>query len=126
MNLEMRRDLINVSSNHRPDENWKFTDSQGHIHHWVDENGITGKYRPERHYSVPTAKWIVDGIEYFPDGSPYEVGHYECLECGETIEPRYKTDTVDQYITGMTHYYIDGREVSEEEFLQEAEKEGWK
>lgn len=117
--LECHRDMIDVTSNHRPDIAWIFTDSNGHVHRWYDDNDKPSTvYRPIVSYSVPSIKWVKDGIGYYPDGSEYEIGHYECILCGETVDPGYTADTVTQYVPGLTHYLVNGQAVSRDEFMK--------
>lgn len=115
--LEVYRDLIDVTSNHRPDIDWEFIDSHGHIHKWSDSNGIATQYDPKSKYLVLSVKWKTTGTGYYEDGSEYDIGHYECTKCGDIVKPGYTTDKTTQYITGLTHYLVDGRHVSEQEFM---------
>lgn len=50
--LEVFRDLIDVTSNNRPDTNWTFTDSHGHVHCWHDslDGEIASGYKPDHNY----------------------------------------------------------------------------
>ncbi len=70
---------------------------------------------------VPTVERIVDGIEEDEDG-PYEVSHLECRLCHERIEPRYTADATTQHVPGLRWFKIDGRPVSEEEFMAARQK----
>ena len=45
-----------------------------------------------------------------------EVGHHECQQCGERVQPRQKADDCRQYIAGLREYLINGQSVSPEEF----------
>lgn len=114
------RDQIEVTSLHRPDISWKFTDGSGHIHQWYDEKSgsLAESYRPTRSYHVPSVVWIKTGVGYYPDGSSYDVGYHACRQCGQEVDPRYTADTYAQYIPGIAHFYIDDVEVS----LEEAER----
>lgn len=113
--IEFERELIDVTSNHRPDLNWIFFDSSGHCHQWHNGQILAVKYSPAGFYHVPSIKWVKTGVDYYPDGSEYEVGYYACIDCGEEITPGYTADTTTQYITGVTRYYVDGKEVKKEE-----------
>ncbi len=124
--FEAYRDAIDVTSNHRPDLNWKFTDSLGHVHRWFVGEEPAVAYHPQPNYHVPTIKWVKTGTSVYPDGSEYEIGYHVCLECGDVVRPGYTADTTSQYVPGLTHYLIDGVEVSFEEWMQkyrEAESE---
>lgn len=119
-------DPVDVTSLHRPDTAWRFIDSQGHSHRWFADGVPADRYSPTAKHSVPTLKWVKDGVAYFEDGEPYYVGHNECIECGERIEPRYKADDYQQYVAGLRRYYINDALVSEEEFKRRALEAGIK
>lgn len=116
------RESINVSSLDRPDLDWEYVDPVGHIHTYFYADRKTAAlhhhYNPSESYSLPSLIWKVDGRSYYPDGSPYEYGHYECKYCGLPVEPRRKADDIEMYMPGACRYYIDGRLVSREEFVQ--------
>lgn len=118
-NLSMTRDQINVTSNHRPNIAWKFVDSAGHEHRWFvgdgDELRSAIAYHPQASYTVPSIEWIKTGIGLYEDGSEYDTGIYVCKECREEVTPGYTADHIEQYIPGMTHYYLDGKEISKNE-----------
>lgn len=117
--FDFRRDLIDVTSLHRPNENWCFMDASGHEHRWYVNGTPATKYSPSDEFTTPTLKWVFEGWGYWEDGERYAIGHHECLLCGEHVERGYKADEHTQHIVGMTHYSIDGRSVSEEEFKLE-------
>lgn len=75
---------IEVSSydNNYPDPDWRFTDGRGHSH-WRSK-------KEDNPY--PTLIWIVDDPGYDGDDDYYcpPRGHYECVICGEHIEPGFK------------------------------------
>lgn len=116
--LEAYRDMIDVTSNHRPDIFWVFTDDAKHVHRWCTNGKPVEGYNPSETYSIPSVEWVKDGVNYYPDGSEYEIGHYECKLCRETIDPGYTADRVTQYVPGLTHYLVNGHHVSEEEFTR--------
>ena len=108
-------DPIDVTSMDRTNTAWRFTDKAGHEHCWYDGDEPAGFYSPMRKYHLPTLRWVVDGIGYYPDGSEYEQGHYECRECGDHARPGRTSDSHRQHIPGPIRYEIDGQEVSREE-----------
>lgn len=117
----MERDMIDVTSLHRPDPAWTFTDPNGHLHQWHDADGIAKDYNPTTRYFVPTIVKVVD----YPATDDYpEVFHYECKECRAVVEPGYRADEFSQKITGLAHYYIDDEPVSKDEFLSRAKAAG--
>lgn len=79
--IEMRANPIEVTSydNSYPDPDWQFTDAQGHHHYRSPREG--------KHY--PTLVTVID-CEATDDYN--EEWHYECVICGEHIEPGYKDD----------------------------------
>lgn len=116
--LRIEANPIEVTSMHRPDTNWEYVDEQGHRHCWYVEGKEepAGVYDAGNSYYTPTLRWVKEGTEYYPDGSPYEVGHHECVDCGEEVEKKYTSDTHPQYIQGPKRFYIDDRGVDKEEF----------
>lgn len=116
--FEIHRDLIDVTSDHRPNLNWIFVDKAGHYHQWYDGETLATTYRPQTPYHIPSIEWIKTGNAFYPDGSEYDIGYHRCKQCKQPVEPGYTADTVTQYIPGMVHFYIDGREVSELEFKE--------
>lgn len=114
-NIEMQRDLIDVTSNHRPDLSWIFIDNAGHYHQWFDGETLAVQYRPQVSYHIPSIEWIKTGVDFYPDGTEFEIGYNRCKLCREEVNPGYTSDTIPQYISGLTHYYVDGKEVSQDE-----------
>jgi len=80
------------------------------------ESVPAGFYNPSARHELPTLAWVVDGVEYDSDGEPFAVGHYECAQCGEPVQPKSTADTVKQLIPGLRWYRINGRSVSPEEY----------
>lgn len=110
-------EMVDVTSMHRPDTSWLITDTHGHPHRWYVDGQPADGYRPDAKYETPTLVWIKDGEEYWEDSDePHEVGHLECRECGEHIEPHYTADSCTAYVPGLRWYRIDGQHVSKEEF----------
>lgn len=114
--FEAYRDLLEVTSLHRPDTSWAFNDAAGHLHRWCVNGVPADSYDPSAHYGVPSIVWILDGVDYDEDGEPHEIGHEECRECGESIFPRFKADDTQHYVAGLLHCRIDGMSVTPEEF----------
>lgn len=80
--LSVEVEQIEITSNApRTDPAWKHVDKQGHVHAYGE------------HGSLPTLTWVVDyegGVYCDEDGYPEEYpdkGHWECVQCGEHIEP---------------------------------------
>lgn len=111
-------DLIEVTSQHRPDLTWRHVDADGHEHRWHRDGVPAVDYRPEDQYDVPTVRWVHDGYRYDEDGEECEVGHLACRECDETIKPRYRADDTKQYIPGLCWCRINGQSVSRDEFRE--------
>ena len=120
---EVYMEPVEVTSLHRPDPDWTFTDSAGHIHRWDPP----GAYRPLVHYSLPTLKGVTDfaGV-YDEQGEMLEppIWHWECRQCGQRVDPGYTADQYRQYVAGLKHYLIDDRHVSFEEFKRFAIEAG--
>jgi hypothetical protein len=108
--------MMDVTSIHRPDTDWSLVDSHGHGHRWHADGVAVTSYDPRKHYDVPSLLWVKDGVAYYEDGEPYDVGHHECRQCGEHVEPRYTADTEQQMVAGLRWYRINGQPVSPEEF----------
>lgn len=112
-------DLVDVTSLHRPDTSWLFTDAHGHEHRWYVDGTPAVSYSPSARHETPTLIWIKDGEEFWEDDDePHDVGHLECRQCGEQIAPRYRPDDTTQHIPGLRHYRINGEAVSEDEFTR--------
>ena len=99
----MEHNLIEVTSISRPDTNWSFTDKAGHLHRWHKRGDLVPatSYYGGYAYEVPTLKWVIDGVEYDSDGEPFNVGHSECIQCGEHIQPGKCADSTRQFIPGL-------------------------
>jgi len=118
--FSMDRDVLDVTSLHRPDEKWVHVDAAGHEHRWLFEiKGVAVGYRPDACAMVHTLKSVKDYTAYFEDGEPYDVCHYECRECGATVNPGFTSDDTKQYIAGLASYRIDGVLVPEAAFRYE-------
>jgi len=116
------RDMIEVTSMHRPDTGWTCIDLEGHTHCWFVDGEPAVFYHPGRRYELPTLKWVVDGHWYSEDGDEHETGHHECKDCGEKVEPGYCADAHSQYVPGLTRHYVNDRPVSRAEFLARAKE----
>lgn len=111
-------EMVDVTSNHRPDTNWTFTDAKGHVHQWYDGDMLAQGYSPSKAYTTPTLVWVKDGEEYWGESEdPHPFGHLECKECGEHIQPGYCADSHRMFIPGLRWFTIDGEPVAEREFL---------
>ncbi len=109
-------DLVDVTSASRPDTAWHFVDGQGHEHRWYVNGQPAASYNPNATYKTPTLIWIKDGEAYFEDGEPYDIGHYECRQCGEHVDsPRCTADTYTRHIGGLRWFRINDQPVSKEE-----------
>ena len=114
--FEICRDLLDVTRISRPDTSWQYTDPYGHVHQWWCEGKPSDRYSPSERYELPTLVWVRTGTGYFPDGEPYAIGDYVCVQCRNVVVPRFCPDTTKQYILGMLHYRVDGLEVTKDEF----------
>src|SRR5688572_15765910 len=122
--FEAGSELIDVTSSHRTDTSWRFTDAAGHIHQWWDKGDgkPAGAYNPNNKYYIPSVEVVSDGKGYWEDGDEYEKWHYECKECRQHITPGYTADTTKQYISGLRWFKIDGQYVTPEEFKRRFEE----
>ena len=128
--FECGREPINVTSMHRPDISWRFTDSNGHEHRWhvasVDDeidHPVAERYNPSVRYVVPSLVWVKTGEYFDEEGEPHEEGYDACRDCGEKITPRYTADDTEMYIPGLLWCRIDGQLVSKEEFERRLKEE---
>lgn len=122
--------VIEVTSLHRPDEGWRHVDAAGHEHYWHEVGESAFKpmtsYSPMKHYLALSLIWVKDGEEYWPgDDEPHDVGHHECKQCGEHVEPGYKADDCVQLIPGLKRFWVNGINVTEEEFKRRAKEAGY-
>lgn len=109
--------IVDVTSNHRPDTAWRFTDAAGHEHRWFADGQPAESYRADARHEVPSLVWVKDGEDFYPgDDEPHDIGHHECRHCGEHVEPSYTADTNRVFIKGLTTCRINGKQVSKEEF----------
>lgn len=118
--IRIEHPLIDASSLHRPDTSWHVVDASGHEHRWYVDGTPTSSYNPTAKYETPTLVWIKDGEEYWDDDEqPHDVGHLECRQCGEHIEPRYTSDSFQQMIpSGMVRWGIKDAEVDADSALE--------
>lgn len=121
--FESSCDIVEVTSNHRPDTSWIAVDAQGHEHRWYIGDKPAESYSPNAGYTTPTLVWVKDGEAFYEDDDePHDVGHFECKLCVERIEsPRFTADTTRQYMAGLRHFSINGQPVSEAEFHRRLE-----
>lgn len=95
-------DMLDVTSMHRPDPDWEYTDKRGHVHRWYEYTGLSViaaiSYTPMRQYMLPTLVYIQDspGDDEYP-----ATGHYECIRCGEVVRPGRTADTTRQFVPGL-------------------------
>lgn len=113
--FEMECEPIEVTSISRPDERWAYTDPSGHMHRWEWEDDKR-EYRPGVSASVPTVRYVVDGVDVDECGDEHEYGHHECVLCGAHVTIGTTADTCRQYMPGLKTYRVDGAIVSEAEF----------
>lgn len=117
--------LFEVTSLRRPDTGWRFTDAQGHEHRWFEDGQQADGYNPSAKHSTPTLKWVKTGEEYYDgDDEPHDVGHLECIQCGQRVDPKYTADTNRQYAKGLAYCYINDQCVPSEEFERRAREAG--
>lgn len=110
-------EVLEVTSNSRPDTSWRHVDHQGHRHVWHADGKPADRYNPSTTYETPTLVWVKDGEACWEDDDePHDVGHLECRECGAPVRPGYTADTTRQYIPGLRWFTIDGRRVTPEEY----------
>lgn len=115
--FESGRDRIDVTSQHRPDLDWTYTDSHGHVHCWQDPDG-TSAVSHHQGVNILTMVRVHDGWKYNKDNTRFATVHCECLRCGEHIEPGYTSDVITQYIGVLRWFRINGEYVSQEEFAR--------
>jgi hypothetical protein len=106
--LEVKREVIEVTSLMELDPSWSFTDKAGHVHRAAVLGDIV---------AVPGTLCYVIDVEA-TDGYP-ECGHHECAKCRERVAPGYRTPPYRRYVHGRDVYLIDGREASREDFEKE-------
>lgn len=121
ISIEVKREEIPVDSlspSKVPDPQWRYVDKKGHGHFW------DGK-------ELPTLKWVVTGTRWVGDEyDAYEVkdGEWRCTQCGETIEPKKRTEYGPRYVSGLTWIIltIDGEhfQLTPEQFGKSVDK--WK
>jgi len=107
--IEVVTDMIDVTSSlPRPDEKWTYTDRAGHEHHWSDD-------------AWPTLRQVIDDVYWVLDDDGYEEYkeeefHWECVQCGEHIEPGMRGPSMfKEYMPGHTSYFLDGEEITHEQ-----------
>jgi hypothetical protein len=122
MQIEAGCEMIDVTSNHRPDTSWRHVDERGHVHQWHANGEPARGYSPMDKHDVPTLQYLVDEIWTDQFGERRELGHNECKQCGEHIEPRHTADTHKQMIPGLRWFKINGRDATEEE-VRELQKQ---
>lgn len=115
--IEVHREIIDVTRLSRPDTTWAHVDQAGHQHHWEPQ----GPYCPETPYSVPTLEWVVDtpGTDEEP-----ELGHYQCRVCHAPVTPGRTADNTRRFIKGPSSFIVDGHPTSREDLVQLLEQAG--
>lgn len=96
------------------DPEWIYTDHQGHVHALVD-----GEY--------PTLRWVDDEPYWCEEHQEeHETGHYECVQCGEQIEPgtRLRGGGIRKFVPGLKSYFVDDELVDEETYKRELKANG--
>jgi hypothetical protein len=113
--FRVETDTVDITTDvPEPDPNWGTTDSHGHEHRWLITNVEGGIWHSGE---LPTLRWVVDEEWIDEDNFEREEGHYECVRCGDTVEPgRKMPPPIRRTIPGMRHYFIDDRPVDEETF----------
>lgn len=111
--FEIRVEKLDVTSNHRPDLNWKAVCRNGHLHRWKP-----GPHGDDQGASLPTMRYVTDGTYFCSECSDeHEYGHWECAVCGDPMaEPGYTADTCRRYAAGLKTYLINGQSVSPQEW----------
>jgi hypothetical protein len=99
--LSFQRTVIDVTSAHRPDEAWRFTDAAGHEHRWYLDGQPMTDYDHLKKTELPTLEIVRDPDEYDSDGEPYAVYHWECRQCHAVISPGFRADSEERFITGL-------------------------
>jgi hypothetical protein len=122
--FRVESDLVDVTSMHRPDPSWLFTDANGHTHRWFLGDKPAVNYSPSDRYTLPSLSWVEDPPTFTEDGDEIPQGHYVCAACGETIRPGYTADDTQQFMPGLKRYYLDDRPVSEPVFMEAAKSAG--
>ena len=111
--LEYRVELVDITSNHVPDLNWKAVCPNGHILRWQP-----GPKHKDLDATIPSMRYVQDGTYFCSEcADEHAYGHWECAECGaQTPEPRYTADAYRRYAPGLKTYLINGQAVSPQEF----------
>lgn len=103
--IDVSVDWIDVTSERAtPNERWTHTDAAGHEHRY--ERGY-----PTLRLVVDASHWC-DGTEGLYNHDPHEAvdeSHYECLRCGETIEPAMDPPYTPKRVRGATTATIEAR-----------------
>lgn len=102
--LKIETELIDVTSMTEPNPLW--------VYHCPCGNIITCHNMPRRKF----VKW-----EYYRDGEKYSIVSWHCKKCwkrvpDEEMSKSTHPTTHRQFAPGLTHYYIDGREVTKKEY----------
>lgn len=102
--LTLERDVIDMTSGLPSwNEQWRFTDRNGHEHHY--DRGF-----PTLREVIDEQHWC-DGTEGFARHDPHwhvDRSHHECLECGVTVEPRVDPPYTPKSMPGMTTATLEG------------------
>lgn len=115
VDIQVVTEPIDVTSEHETfDPKWRAADSNGHEHYYEYEHGY-----PTLRYVVDASHWC-DGTEGYQRHEPHEQideAHYECLICGEHVEPGTLPPYTPQWIPGTisataTATLDDGRNVT--------------
>jgi hypothetical protein len=95
---------IDVTPLREPDPSWRYKDKSGHVHRWVN-----GELPTLRQQDVePAVRVEEDDTDdayhdaYAYDGYVPSLWYWACRECGQRVNPRYRTPMFRQYRVVMT------------------------
>lgn len=103
LEISVETDQVDVTPSREPDPEWSVLDSAGHEHRWAFDG--------ER-ADLPTLLLVVDAeaTEEYP-----ALTHHECRQCGAIVHPGFRSPQFRRYAAGLTRYYVNGRQVSQQE-----------
>ncbi len=105
--IEIRNDIVELTSMYSPDMSWVYKDKMGHTHRWTK----TGP----ANFDVTSCKYKKVTMYDSDIDAEYDSYVRVCKYCGEEITPRYSPNIYREFIVGMQHFYVDGVETTKEE-----------
>ncbi len=115
--FEISREMLDVTSLHRPNLAWSHTDPAGHTYRWLVQKEKNVWVKPGFYYDA-MKKYRIFGLlevvtEHGDGEEAWTTSTFFCRRCGAQIRPGFTADDTQQFIPGLARRRINGVSVSE-------------